>query len=466
MPTMGSYHGIPYPVSADSFTHTTMNPGAFWEEEGALEYLASSNGFAQDLRNFIPQFSHYYSPHNGPFAIQPPRPPELTSHPSHAPPQQLSPSFSPAGYRSVPDEFFQQFAASSMSDERGREVAGHMADSSRFMAAQMARTTFFSHDPSRMPHAPSYSMTEPSPVRREPPAPVPGRSVIMLILSRATAESIKALVEHKKECPACQLELEPDNFMAVITCCDTAMHATCLSAWVNSQTYSKSKTCMKCRRSIDARRLLNNVVPPVSDKNWDEGAELNAPESLKGDAKIELNVSAKPDRGHYNRRMRNAYSSYRSRPANLPLPDQLSPDARRAIVRLRQEQVAEFDAFKRRIRSAYMTSSKASEDEILANRRLSDARAEVSRGTVLDLNIFQRRYEETKLAKEKATDEYKSLQRELELLQRSHTHRLNALIHEAMTERCHARAPEDERPRTLPPSVEGSGSGLAMSTSP
>ncbi len=286
----------------------------------------------------------------------------------------------------------------------------------------------------------------------------------MLILSRATTESIEALDEHKRECPACQLEFETDNFVAVITCCETAMHAACLSAWVNSQTYSKSKACMKCRRTIDARRMLNNVVPPVSDKSWDESPEFNAPEALKGDAKIELNVTARPERDRPSyRRMRGSeyYASYRSR-QTPSLPEHVSPETKRAMTKLRYEQLQEIDDLRRHVSAAYTESTRAFDEDLIAHRVLADAQSEIGRGVAVDLDPLIRRCEETKCAKEKARETYQKKQIEMESMQRVPSHRFTFKIEEAWVEQCRARVAADAAASSPPPVTEGQPVGSDM----
>ncbi|KIX07048.1 uncharacterized protein Z518_05025 [Rhinocladiella mackenziei CBS 650.93] len=465
--TSASHYPHVYGPPGESFTHMPMNAGALWEEDAALEYLASGTGFAQDLRTVVPPLPYTYNLQSLAMGSRPPRLPELTSHPAHPPSRQHQTI--PSGFRPLPDDFFQHVQLGSFSDERLREFAGHMTNSARYMmASQISRNAFFSHDQNRTPPIPNQGTNENLLRRRSPPTVGPsGRPTVMLILSRATSESIEALDEHKRECPACQLEFEPDNFMAVITCCDTAMHATCLSAWVNSGTYNKSRTCMKCRRGIDARRVLNNVVPPVSDKNWDEVAEFNAPESLKGDAKIELNVSARPDRASYRRMRESYYSNFRARQPALPLPDQVSADGRRAIARLRQEQMVESDEMRHRVRAAFAESNKAFEDDDIANRTLNEARDEVHRGVSIDLGPLIRRCEETKLAKEKANEAYRKAHNDSEALQRSHSQRLAIVIDGALAGRYGLPRPTgDELARSISPSGEGNATGSALSGSP
>ncbi|KIW98958.1 uncharacterized protein Z519_00621 [Cladophialophora bantiana CBS 173.52] len=440
VPSSGNFfgnvlHGIP----------PLMHPGIFMEEDAALEYLASGSGFAQDLRSIDSPF-HYQ---NFLSTAQPLRPPNLTSYPF--PPFRQDSAAIPA--RPLHGNIF---PGSRESDERLRESQGRWAESPRNVT-----TTSPYHFPVEWsqcappPPLPSFTQIVPENVavgpRRSPPssAASPQKPPTMLILTRATAESIKALEDHKRECPACQLEFEPDHFVAVITCCDTPMHATCLSAWVNSATYSKSKSCMKCRRTIDARRMLNNVVPPVSDKTWDEGVELNAPESLKGDAKIELNVSAKPDRARIRRIGTSMYyPTYRSGRPPSTLPDALSPDTRNAFLQLREEQMRMFDEMRHRSRMAFTETNRANQDDLGANRALLEAKV---RGDAVDLTPLIRRCEKTKLARDKAREAYEKIQKELERMSRTHTHRLSTMLDDYWMEKYRSgRSADDEPARSVP----------------
>lgn len=464
-PASTSYHPPPppqyYGFPADSPPPIPIGNSAFWQEDEALDYLASGSGFAHDLRAMTPHYAFSVPAFSS--ASQPVRPPsEHTSHPSYPVPSRPDQWF-PA----LPEELLH-----AMSDEHMREFAGHMVDSARYMMmSHIGRSPFTVHESARHPH-PSHNPQAGQPNVNEPLTP--GRAApvatvgsgqykpsIMLILSRATTEAIEALEEHKRECPACQLEFEPDNFMAVITCCETAMHVTCLSAWVNSQTYAKSKACMKCRRTIDARRALNNVVPPVSDKNWDENAEFNAPESVKGNDKIELNVSARPERSGGYRRMRGQvyYSALRARRPSMALPEQVNPQLRQTINQLRQQQKEESEEARRQLRLAFRDSNRAYEEDALARRILTDAQTAADQGTVTDLSALRRRCEMAKTAVDKASEVFHKLQAGLDAMLRAHSIRMSPLVEEAWMEHHRARtaAAEEAAHNFSPPRSEGEG---------
>ncbi|KIW30346.1 uncharacterized protein PV07_06096 [Cladophialophora immunda] len=434
VPSSGDFFGDNFPGIPP-----LMHAGIFMEEDAALEYLSSGSGFAQDLRGFDSPFNYQnLLPTN-----QPPRPVNLTSYP--CPPgfrQDSGVDFA----RPLPGNIFHDHRES---DERLRQSQGYLAEpSSSVAAAPFGYPVEWGQSSSFVQQFPRGTAVSP---RREPPssAASPQKPPILLFLTRATKESIEALEEHKRECPACQLEFEQDHFMAVMTCCDTPMHATCLSAWVNSATYSKSKACMKCRRTIDARRMLNNVVPPVNDKSWDEGVEFNAPESVKGDTKIELNVSAKPERSRM-RRCGNSmyYPSYRSGRTSFTVPETLSPETRNVVLQVHEEQMRMTDEMRHRNRVACTESNRANQEDISANRALLEAQV---RGDPVDLTPFIRRCEKTKLARDKAREAYQRVQLELETMSRSHSHRLSTMLDEYCMERCRVRRSGEEGPaRSVP----------------
>ncbi|EXJ95833.1 hypothetical protein A1O1_00958 [Capronia coronata CBS 617.96] len=457
-----------HPNDAFSFLPppSPMTSGALWEEDAALQYLASGSGFAQDLRGLVPAFTLPYSFPTAPSTAQPPqRPSEVTSHPAYQHPR--PPPAIPMHPRTLPDDFFQHLSTG-FSDERLREVAGRVSESTRYlMASHFGSNAILGHDENRPPQPPNPATNEFVPRRRSPPEPSTPKPAIVLTLSRATTDSIKALEDHKRECPACQLEFEPDNFMAVITCCHTAMHVSCLSAWVNSQTYSKSRTCMKCRRSIDARRTLNNVVPPVNEKAWDEGGSFDAPEHLKGDSRIELNVSARPSRPAYRRPRGGAhYTTFQPRGSAVALPATLTPETRRAITRARQDQMTELEEMRDRLRTAYNEQNRTREENINAQGRLLAAQAEANHGVPLDVVSLGRVCEEKKLARDRALENFQKIQREMNKMQNVHSERMNVLVGEALREQRRARVAEGEAARSLSSSADGGDAESTMSMSP
>ncbi|RMZ77077.1 hypothetical protein DV737_g4544, partial [Chaetothyriales sp. CBS 132003] len=267
-----------------------------------------------------------------------------------------------------------------------------------------------------------------------PPAPAQRSGSISLVLSRANATSIEELAEHKRECPACQLEFEADDYLAVISCCGTAMHAVCISAWVNSQTYAKTKVCMKCRKAIDARRPLNNVVPPVTDKSWDRGQEFTAPESVGADVKIELDVSSRPDsaaRRQYRRQMASYLARQRSTASVAIIPETDVPARSRAAYReLLQTQRAEMDELELRYRNARSQWRNAFEAEAQSASAVSDARereryhvgsgGQTVNGTVNEINALSDAVKAARRTQEQRHSEFRAHSKEYDEAKKRH----------------------------------------------
>ncbi|KIW17492.1 hypothetical protein PV08_04686 [Exophiala spinifera] len=416
----------------DGFSN--MPGDGYWPDQAALEYLVTNSGptFVHHARNLhAPTFP------TNPAGNEPLPPPQalMSHHPIPLPSGRSVDMFSLGMH--LPDDFFRkQFH---LAGPPARPTFRYLSENE--MRAPVATA---SH-PAPLPPNPNTSTPSqmvPLPHRRTASAsattPANNKNMVKLVLSRATSESIEKLDELKRECPACQLDFEPDNFMATISCCGTVMHATCLSAWVNSQTYQKSRTCMKCRKSIDARRPLNTVVPPVSDKSWDDGADLNAPESLKGDTQIELNITGRSVRSGY-RHIRGASGylpQYRAmRGAPVPSLDQaMVEETRRAIDRARNEYVVEMEAMKGNIRACHEVRRKAADDERTAARTLLEAQAARGRGVSVDIVPLAQRWELTKAAKGAAEERFCKLQRDMEFLQRSQFNRLTGLAEAAWAE--------------------------------
>ena len=256
-----------------------------------------------------------------------------------------------------------------------------------------------------------------------PPTSIRRKGAITLSLSRANDQSIGDLPEHKRECPACQLEFEPDNYLAVISCCGTAMHATCFSAWVNSQTYSKTKVCMKCRKAIDARRALNNVVPPVTDKSWDEGVDFDAPPHVLGDAKTEIDISGRND-AMYRRiaQMRRDPSSYRRRAPLLNEHD-LPTESRPAFQELQREIRKESDELRARYRNARHDWRTAFEAEARAAQGVVEAKDALQAGlgmTQREVEGLSERLQEAKESQVHRYGVYRATAREMDEQDRRH----------------------------------------------
>lgn len=278
------------------------------------------------------------------------------------------------------------------------------------------------------------------PYQSSPPIPVPSGSIrrkgaITLTLSRASEASIEELPEHKRECPACQLDFEKDNYLAVISCCGTAMHAVCFSAWVNSQTYSKTKVCMKCRKAIDARRPLNNVVPPVTDKSWDEGVEFDAPPHVGPDTKTELDVSGRMDvMSRRYAHMRRDPSYYRRRAPMLNEND-ITPDFRAAFQEMQRDIRKETDELRARYRNARQDWRSAFEAEARAAQIVVEAKDSLQAGTGMtqrEVHGLTERLREAKEAQEHRHGVYRAVSKQLDEQDRRHQARQLAFLESTM----------------------------------
>jgi len=116
-----------------------------------------------------------------------------------------------------------------------------------------------------------------------------------IALARASASIISALPENKRECPFCFDDLSENNWMAMMSCCQTVVHAICLSIWLNSPLYCKLPNCMKCRRALSARKRFNKIVPPVDVSDWNSEMILDAPPQWKNDVVVNVTCVTEPD---------------------------------------------------------------------------------------------------------------------------------------------------------------------------
>ncbi|KAI1621698.1 hypothetical protein EDD37DRAFT_129425 [Exophiala viscosa] len=446
----------------DGFSQMPADVQSLWEDQQPFGYQVLGGVYPPEMRGMT-TMPRAYVP-NIPTPAQSAQDASNTSNPARDYDRGTAPNLMANPHR-FRNDLWRHFPG--YSEQQIRDFVSRMPEGSGFFFDPTIPGNPIPPDPNRVPHTPNASTNGISFSRRSAPtiAGAPPKAVTRLVLSRATTESIQELGEHKKECPACQLEFEPDNFMAVISCCGTAMHATCLSAWVNSQTYTKSRACMKCRRGIDARRALNGVVAPVSDQNWDDGVDLNAPESLKADSKIELNVSARPDRAAYRRARDSMFlGGYGSRPPPLGHAAEISEEARQSLNRVKQEQLLESDALKRKVRATYEDRNRVMDDDVIANRLFSEAQVAVARGESVDLEPLSRRCQETRLAKEMAVEAFKKSQKDMEHTARAHSQRLRTMYEEAYMERVHAT--EEAAVRNMTSSGQAGGRTSSMSTSP
>lgn len=298
-------------------------------------------------------------------------------------------------------------------------------------------------------HMPRFGIpANPPPIPRDPTVSshpstpqvfVQRKGGVTLTLSRASDKSINELPEHKRECPACQLDFEPNNFLAVISCCGTAMHANCLSAWVNSATYAKTKICMKCRKVIDARRPMNHIVPPVNDKSWDENVDFNAPEYVKEDTKIELDVTGRTD-PMYRRfaQMRRDSSFYQNRrratsvvnEADIPPPARASFQAlQRDLRKENEEQRAKYRAARADWRAKFDVEARAVEAIGRAREMMESGAGGL---TVREVDGLTARGREAKEEQEAAHVRFRMLGREQEALDKKHEERLLQFLSESV----------------------------------
>jgi hypothetical protein len=278
----------------------------------------------------------------------------------------------------------------------------------------------------------SHEMTSiPIPIR--PPTQLVFRKgAIVLTLCRATQETIDEIAEHKRECPACQLDFEPDNVLAIIECCNTAMHAVCFSAWVNSNNgpgQTRTKSCMKCRKPIDATAKMNSIIPPVTGQSWDQASDFNAPAQITVNNPIKIDVSMGPEpkvRHHYQHR-RDA-RAYRHRPPPVPECDIFEEclDEYRALTR---SQAQERERMAQLVVSAHRAWGSAFDREGQAASAASDAKITLDTGgrmTQQEVDGLVRRAREAKEVQEENREEWRTLEMQLK--------RLDSRQHQAQVE--------------------------------
>lgn len=396
-------------------------------EDMALDYLTSESGFNQDLG----LWDFNQPPHPSMFAAseQPSQTAALTSHPSQ------SASRFPSGHHFFrPDDFMiapraPPFSARRREGGQEAEASGSVnpvVTGFDFSGPSSYRPAAF---PSQIPVLEGISPPRRVPIPSTTNGPASGefpkKQTTLLVLSRATEESIEALDEHKRECPTCCLDFEPDTFVALITCCSMAIHVRCFSAYVNSQGYSKNRVCMKCRRGIDAKYVLNKVFPPVTDKDWDEGRDFDAPESLAGDAKMELNVTARPSRTHHHRSRPSGGDGGHRGGRYFSMVNHMNSEQRLAFLHLREDQVQKLEEMRARRQAALENSTRLSHEDLEANRALVE---EQHRATHEQVTAMLERTRETRAAREVARASYEKTQAEWEAMQLTQERRLNDMV--------------------------------------
>lgn len=302
----------------------------------------------------------------------------------------------------------------------------------RYAPPQYLHDLFPRHEPLRSNMHPQTLPVHPShhsaptqvsfaaPATPAPAQPTFRKGAIILTLSRATEESIQEIAEHKRECPACQLDFEPDNVLAMIECCNTAMHAFCFSAWVNSNNGpggSRTKTCMKCRKGIEATRKMNALLPPVDGKSWDEGNDFNAPTQLIVGSPVKFDVSPLPDAGA-RRQRRREHHAYRARPMAVPdsqIPDEFKEEYRTMI----RTHMAERDRLAARVRSTNLAWGAAFDIEARAASIATHAKEALDAGgriTQREVDGLVRRAREAREIQEESQEEWRSTEDELRRL--------------------------------------------------
>ncbi|ETN38521.1 uncharacterized protein HMPREF1541_06556 [Cyphellophora europaea CBS 101466] len=270
------------------------------------------------------------------------------------------------------------------------------------------------------------------------------KGAIILTLSRATQESIEQLAEHKRECPACQLDFEPDNFLAVIGCCDTAMHAVCFSAWINSNNGpggSRTKTCMKCRKNIEALDKMNTMLPPVDGKSWDEGQDFNAPQHLGADTPYKIDISPLPHPVARRHRRREIHA-HRARPLMVPESD-IPEESREEFRGLQRQQMRERDQLSARVKSTQSSWSMAFDIEARAAATATNAKEALDAGgriTQREVEGLVRRHREAKDVQEESHEIWREAEEELKQLDSRHRQAQIELLQRARAQRQQVQA--------------------------
>ncbi|KPI39565.1 uncharacterized protein AB675_3455 [Cyphellophora attinorum] len=106
-----------------------------------------------------------------------------------------------------------------------------------------------------------------------------------LQLTPITPTILNSLSEHRRDCPICTIEFAPDNFVTIFSCCSTAAHVTCLSAYLNTPPHDRlnagREECIWCRTKITVGRRLNRVVDPGPCRAWTEQQNFEVPKDLQ-----------------------------------------------------------------------------------------------------------------------------------------------------------------------------------------
>jgi hypothetical protein len=255
------------------------------------------------------------------------------------------------------------------------------------------------------------------------------KDAIVLSLVVVGNDEIEAIPEHKRECPACQLDFEPDNLLAMVSCCDTAMHAVCFSAWLNSHNgpnKTLTKNCMKCRKDIDAARQMNSLIPPVDGKAWDEGQDFNGPKGMTTGKHIHINIT--PPVRHA--RQRRPHHAYHARSTSIP-EHELPPAFRDEYRDLYARQERDRRSTVTRLANAHDAWSEALEDEGRAAEAHAAAKEAMDGGgrmTQRELDGLARQFREAKEIQVEAHEIWKMFSNDVKRMDQRHKVQVTELL--------------------------------------
>jgi hypothetical protein len=213
--------------------------------------------------------------------------------------------------------------------------------------------------------------------------------------------------------------------MAVVSCCETVMHAKCLSAWVNCdqqnpRNHHKAKICMKCRREVDIKHPLNEHVPKVSEKEWDEGYDFNAPDYVIAGQPKEFSITARSHRSHASMH-RHRYTSFAS----------LSAEQRKAITDAKAKFDNDMRAISQRREAARERSTLASHEAMEANRLMVEYQ---THATQAEMDKLIAESQEARAKQERVRAEYERAQVEYEDARRVHMLQMSRVMERAHLE--------------------------------
>ena len=188
---------------------------------------------------------------------------------------------------------------------------------------------------------------------------------------------------------------------------------------------------MKCRKSIDARRALNNVVPPVTDKNWDEGVDFDAPPHVLADAKTEIDISSRNDAVYRRIAQMRRDPSYHRRRAPVLNENDLPAESRPAFHELQREIRKETDELRARYRNTRHEWRAAFEAEARAAQIVIEAKDAYQAGlgmTQREVEGLSERLQEAKEGQVHRYELYRAAAREMEQQDRGQQARQEAFL--------------------------------------